>query len=196
MPLKTGNKVTLYNLKKSTTSLIVISILLSASSCSNKKTKKVTPTPFFSFTIKHLERKPKKKDLDQFVDLDAELNMDEDLDEETENIDLVDNKKLDDEIVKVTSKAKKNKIFYAISQGSRETVKRHLERVDINFIDEVSGDSLLTYALKVKRFDQASLLLSRGINVSHENKRGETALSIAEAINHIKMIALIKERLQ
>ena len=192
-------------------------MLIGVSSCSSSKKgplftplkKKKKEGPFFSFTIRHTEKEPKKNELDGLGDLDdLDADLDEDVgkldDEEKEDIDLVENEKEakdeakeeaeEEPAFKIVAKKKKRTFFYVVKAGSWEMLKRVIKKKGINVTHPLTHDNLLMYALRVGRSDQAVLLIKNGIDLEYVNPDGKTALDIAKEQNNLRLMKILSER--
>lgn len=79
-------------------------------------------------------------------------------------------------------------LFLAVQQGRYDVVD-YLARkgARLSTADRLLGTGLLHVAAAKNDLRMAGLLISAGIDVFHENKRGQTARDIAAARNHAEM---------
>jgi uncharacterized protein len=85
-------------------------------------------------------------------------------------------------------------LILAISEQYLEIVKILIRAgASPNLCDEDSSDSPLIYAVRKQNIEIVSLLLQSGANTSYKNFRGETAFSIAQALNNSKIIAALQD---
>lgn len=74
-----------------------------------------------------------------------------------------------------------NELFGAVHRNDFEKVKQCIaEKVDLNYSDNLAGNTALMNAVQENHFHIVKLLLIHGADTEHKNYDGYTALSLAK----------------